>query len=50
MLLETDIALLDMGAEYHCYCSDITCSMPVSKTFSPDQKLVYEGVLMQFGL
>ena len=45
MLLETDIALLDMGAEYHCYCSDITCSMPVAKTFSPDQKLVYEGVL-----
>merc|ERR1711865_1059025 len=31
--------------EYHCYCSDITCSMPVAKTFSPDQKLVYEGVL-----
>jgi len=45
VLLETDIALLDMGAEYHCYCSDITCSMPVAKTFSPDQKLVYEGVL-----
>ena len=20
------IALLDMGAEYHCYCSDVTCS------------------------
>ena len=20
---------LDMGAEYHCYCSDLTCTMPV---------------------
>ena len=28
--LETgDLALLDMGAEYHCYCSDLTCTMPV---------------------
>ena len=25
-LLATDIGLLDMGAEYHCYASDITCS------------------------
>ena len=25
-----DLALLDMGAEYHCYCSDITCSMPAA--------------------
>ena len=24
-LAETDVALLDMGAEYHAYCSDITC-------------------------
>jgi len=34
-----------MGAEYHCYCSDITCTMPVGGTFSPDQRIVYEGVL-----
>ena len=39
-----DTALLDMGAEYHCYCSDITCSFPLSSTFSPDQRVVYEGV------
>mmetsp|Transcript_3106 Transcript_3106/g.10645 ORF Transcript_3106/g.10645 Transcript_3106/m.10645 type:complete len:237 (-) Transcript_3106:33-743(-) len=34
-----------MGAEYHCYCSDITCTMPVDGAFTPAQKIVYEGVL-----
>jgi len=34
-----------MGAEYACYCSDITCSFPVSGQFSADQRLVYEAVL-----
>ena len=24
-----ELALLDMGAEYHCYAADITCSFPV---------------------
>lgn len=40
-----DIALLDMGAEYHCYCADITCSFPVSGKFTDDQRMVYTGVL-----
>ena len=41
-----DMALLDMGAEYHCYASDITCSYPVGgKAFSDDQRSVYECVL-----
>ena len=42
---DDDMALLDMAAEYHCYASDITCSFPLSGSFSPDQRLVYEGVL-----
>ena len=29
-LLETDMALLDMGCEYSFYASDITCSFPIS--------------------
>ena len=44
-LLATDMALLDMGADYHGYVSDITCSFPVSGTFSDDQKAIYIGVL-----
>jgi len=44
-LLPTDMALLDMGAEYHGYVSDITCSFPVSGKFSEDQKAIYTGVL-----
>eukprot|EP00041_Stephanoeca_diplocostata_P006363 m.82240 g.82240 ORF g.82240 m.82240 type:complete len:545 (-) comp16322_c0_seq3:170-1804(-) len=40
-----DIALLDMGAEYHCYASDITCSYPVSGKFNDKQRIIYEGVL-----
>ena len=45
LLTSTDIALLDMGAEYHCYASDITCSFPVGGTFTEDQRSVYESVL-----
>ena len=42
-----DISLFDMGAEYFCYGSDVTCSFPVSSSgkFTPRQKAVYEGVL-----
>jgi len=34
-----------MGAEYHGYVSDITCSFPISGRFTDDQRAVYEGVL-----
>ena len=44
-LREKDMALLDMGCEYMCYASDITCSFPVSGTFSADQRMIYETVL-----
>ena len=30
ILNDGDMALMDMGAEYHFYGSDITCSYPVS--------------------
>ena len=52
------MALLDMGAEYHCYASDITCSFPVVERdaakapdapapsfFTPNQRVTYEAVL-----
>jgi hypothetical protein len=44
-LRATDMALLDMGAEYHGYVSDITCSFPVAGVFSEDQRVIYNGVL-----
>eukprot|EP00271_Cylindrocystis_brebissonii_P013077 TRINITY_DN32651_c0_g1_i1.p1 TRINITY_DN32651_c0_g1~~TRINITY_DN32651_c0_g1_i1.p1 ORF type:complete len:500 (+),score=104.91 TRINITY_DN32651_c0_g1_i1:210-1709(+) len=40
-----EIALFDMGAEYNCYCSDVTCTFPVSGKFTADQRMVYETVL-----
>merc|ERR1712223_1872455 len=40
----TDIVLFDMGAEYYCFCSDITCSYPVSGKFTDKQKVIYNAV------
>ncbi|XP_077217115.1 metallopeptidase M24 family protein [Tasmannia lanceolata] len=40
-----DMALLDMGAEYHFYGSDITCSFPVNGKFTSDQCIIYDAVL-----
>ncbi|GAB2292503.1 hypothetical protein Dimus_026740 [Dionaea muscipula] len=45
ILKDGDMALLDMGAEYHFYGSDITCSFPVNGMFTDDQCLVYNAVL-----
>lgn len=45
LLLEGQLAMLDMGAEYACYGADISRTFPIGGRFSPDQRLVYEAVL-----
>lgn len=40
-----DICSFDMGGEYYCYASDITCAFPANGKFSPDQKIIYNAVL-----
>ncbi|KAL3193722.1 hypothetical protein MRX96_002166 [Rhipicephalus microplus] len=40
-----DMCLFDMGCEYYCYSSDITCSFPANGRFTADQRVVYEAVL-----
>ena len=36
---------MDAGCELHGYCSDVTRCWPVSGTFSPPQRALYEAVL-----
>ncbi|ELU11049.1 hypothetical protein CAPTEDRAFT_164622 [Capitella teleta] len=40
-----DMCLFDMGGEYYCYTSDITCSFPANGKFTPDQVTIYNAVL-----
>uniref|UniRef100_A0A452XZY5 Aminopeptidase P N-terminal domain-containing protein n=2 Tax=Aegilops tauschii subsp. strangulata TaxID=200361 RepID=A0A452XZY5_AEGTS len=40
-----DMALMDMGAEYNFYASDITCSYPTNGKFTRNQAVVYNAVL-----
>ena len=40
-----DVVVVDIGAEYHGYAADITRTLPVSGTFSPEQRAIYELVL-----
>ncbi len=40
-----DLLLLDFGAEYANYASDLTRTVPVGGTFTPRQKEVYNAVL-----
>jgi Xaa-Pro aminopeptidase len=40
-----ELLLTDIGAEYHNYTADLTRTIPVSGTFTPEQKEIYELVL-----
>ncbi len=39
-----ELMVSDIGAEYHGYTADVTRTMPVTGTFSPEQKLIYNIV------
>lgn len=43
--LDGDVILLDVGAEYANYASDLTRCLPVNGKFTPRQKEVYNAVL-----
>jgi len=36
--------LMDAGAEYDCYCADITRTFPLSGTFTPESQTIYDIV------
>ncbi|XP_044327461.1 xaa-Pro dipeptidase-like [Triticum aestivum] len=44
-LNDGDMALMDMGAEYNFYGSDITCSYPINGKFKRNQTIVYNAIL-----
>ena len=39
------LSLFDMGGEYYCYTSDITCSFPANGKFTDKQRMIYNAVL-----
>ena len=45
LLVDGQLALLDMGAEYAHYGADITRTFPIGGRFSPDAALIYNAVL-----
>ncbi|KAL3095969.1 hypothetical protein niasHS_005728 [Heterodera schachtii] len=45
VIRDGDICLFDMGPEYNCYISDVTCSFPANGKFTEKQKIVYNAVL-----
>jgi len=40
-----DLVLADCGAEYHGYTADITRTIPLTGTFTRDQRIIYDVVL-----
>lgn len=45
LLNNGDLLLIDAGAEYGCYASDISRTFPVNGRFSPEQRALYDIVL-----
>jgi Xaa-Pro aminopeptidase len=41
---EGDVIVVDIGAEVHGYSADVTRTIPVSGTYSPEQRTIYELV------
>lgn len=44
-LLDNDLLLSDVGAEYHGYTADVTRTFPVNGKFTPEQRIIYNIVL-----
>lgn len=42
---EGDLVVMDIGAEWNHYSADVTRTVPVSGSFTPEQRAVYEVVL-----
>jgi Xaa-Pro aminopeptidase len=40
-----EVLLMDVGAAYRGYAADVTRTVPVSGTFTPDQRAIYQIVL-----
>ena len=43
-LVNNELVLMDLGAEYHGYTADVTRTIPANGKFSPEQKAIYEIV------
>lgn len=44
MMLNNDLVLMDLGAEYHGYTADVTRTIPANGKFSKEQKAIYDLV------
>jgi len=44
LINDGDICVFDMGPEYNCYASDVTCSFPANGKFTPQQRITYNAV------